>query len=288
MAAGAAALEDEVVVASRRHGGWQRRRRWRRAGSIRGRPDEVIAERAGLIVLADLVGTIEDRAGALNDPGLRGFETRRCHASGIRRIRATSLADPILRDAIEAEGRVNGRAGNQISLVHVCADGRRVERRAQTAVGAAFRDGPQIYRVVEDGVDIDEVHAVRNVEALAVGVFAVGGYSARQVFRSGTRSRVVAEREWSASTGDEIARSERDVGVGGPEAGRPVGRIAPERMRVGNEVNDARRRRRRRLRSSSAVASGRQKHGQYEEISPRCTPHGCELTVNLERNLPYC
>ena len=45
--------------ARRRFDGRGHRHRWR---SICGRPHEVAAERTYLIVLADLVGTIEDRA----------------------------------------------------------------------------------------------------------------------------------------------------------------------------------------------------------------------------------
>ena len=154
-------------------------------------------------------------------------------------LRAIGEAESVLGDAIEAEGRVDARARNQISLIDVGADRGRVERRALAAVGAALRDGFFIDRVIEDGVDIDEVHAVRNVEALTVGVVAVGGERARQVLGAGARSRVIAEREGSAAARDEIGRRERDVGVGGAEDGRPVGGIAPERVRVGVEVHDA-------------------------------------------------
>ena len=217
-----------------RRGSWRRRRR-----SIRGRPDEVVAERARLIVLPDLVRAVEHRARALDDSRLTGFEARRCHASGVGLLRAIRQPESVLGHAIEAEGREDARPGNQFALIDVGAHRRRVERRAQTAVGAALRDGLFIHVVIEDRVDIDEVHAVWNVEALAVGVFAVGGQSARQVFGAGTGSRVIAERERSAAARNEIARRERDVGVGGAEAGRPIRGVAPERVRVGDEMDDA-------------------------------------------------
>ena len=227
--------------------GRQRRRGRRRGGwCVGGRPYEVVAERARLIVLPDLVRTVEHRARAVHDPRLSAFEARRRHASGVRLLRAIGKAEPVLGDAIEAEGRVNARARHQISLIYVGAHRRRVERRAQTAVGAALRDGLFIHRVIEDCVDIDEVHAVGNVEAIAVGVVAVAGWRARKIFGAGAWSRVIAERERSAAAWHEVARRERDVGVGGAEAGRPVGGIAPERVRIGDEVHDAGRRRRRR------------------------------------------
>ena len=185
------------------HGGCRCRRRRR---SVGGRPCQPVAERACLIVLADLVGTVEHRARALDDAGLRGFEAWRGHASGVRLLRAIGQAESVFRDAIEAEGRVDARPRHQVSRVHVGADRSRVERRAEAAVGAALRDRFFIHRVIEDRVDIDEVHAVRNVEALTVGIFAVGGERARQVLSARARSRVIAERERSAAARDEVAR----------------------------------------------------------------------------------
>src|SRR5208283_2587700 len=144
----------------RGEGGRDGRGRWRRAGRISGRPYEVIAERARLFVLADLIRTVEDRTGAFDDPGLASFETWRRHASGVRRIRAIGLAESVFGDTIEAEGGEYARPGNQIPLIDVRAYRGRVERRAEAAVGAALCDGVFIYLVVQDGVDIHEVHAV--------------------------------------------------------------------------------------------------------------------------------
>src|ERR1019366_7235101 len=145
------------------------------------------------VVLADLVRTVEDRTRAFDHPSLASFETWRRHASGVRRIRAIGQAKSVLGDAIEAEGGVDARPGNQISPIDVRAYRGRVERRAEAAVGAALSNGFFIYRVVEDGVDIHEVHAVWNVEALAVGIVAVGGQCARQLFGAGARTRVIAQ-----------------------------------------------------------------------------------------------
>ena len=238
-----------------------RRGRW----SVGGRPYEVVAECARLIILADLVGTAEYRARAIDDAGLTGFETRRGHASGVRLLRAIGQAESVLGDAIEAESRVHARPRHQISLVHVRAYRRRVERRAQAAVGAALRDRFFIHRVIEDRVDIDKVHAVRDVEALAVGVVAVGRQGARQVLGARARSRVIAQRKGSPAARDEVARRERDVGVGRAEAGRPVGTIAPERVRVGDEVDNPRRCRGR-LRRSAAVAAREHEHCHYNDM----------------------
>src|ERR1039458_8565532 len=91
------------------------------------------------------------------------------------RTRAIGHAKSVLGNAIEAESRVDARPGNQISLIDVRAYRGRVERRAQAAVGAAWTNGLFISGVVQDGFDTHEVHAVRNVEALAIGVVAVGG-----------------------------------------------------------------------------------------------------------------
>jgi hypothetical protein len=49
----------------------------------------------------------------------------------------------------------------------------RVNRPAQTAVSPTLRNSIQIYRVIQDRVDIYEVDSVGNVETLAVGVIAV-------------------------------------------------------------------------------------------------------------------
>ena len=92
--------------------------------------------------------------------------------------------------------------------------------------------------MVQDGVDIDEVHSVRDVEAFTVGVKAVWGQRARQVFGASTRARVITERIGSAPAGHEIGRRQQDVRIRGAKAGGPVGRIAPEGVRVRDEVNE--------------------------------------------------
>ena len=90
--------------------------------SVGGRPRQPVAERACLIVLANLVGTVEHWARALDDAGLRSFEARRGHASGVRLLRAIRQAESVFRNAIEAEGRIDARPGHQVSSVHVGAD----------------------------------------------------------------------------------------------------------------------------------------------------------------------
>ena len=213
--------------------GHRGRRRRRRARSVRGRPCHVVAERACLVVLSDLVGAVEDRARALDDSCLRSFEARRRHASSVRRGRTIGHAEPILGNAIEAEGRVYSRAGNQISFVHVCANGR------QLSVAHRLPSTPHFSRssdkcVIENSVDIDEVDAVRNVEAVAVGVVAVGGKRARRwscprsVPNSSRARRVRLDTARSCST-------RGDIGIASAETGRPVRRIALERMRMGTK-----------------------------------------------------
>ena len=165
---------------------------------------QAVAKRACLIVLSDLVRPVEHRTRALHDAGLSGFEARRRHASGVRRRATVGEAESIFGDAIEAEGGVDARVRNQISLIDVGAYRRRVERCALAAVGAALRDGLLIDVVIEDGVDVDEVHTVRNVEALTVGVVAVGGKRARKIFGARAWARIIAERVRAAAARDEI------------------------------------------------------------------------------------
>jgi hypothetical protein len=105
---------------------------------------------------------------------------------------------------------------------------------------------------------------------LAIGVIAIRRQRAGQVFGAGARSRVITEREGAPSAGQKIARFQKDVGVGGTVAGGPVRGVAPERMRIRNEVNDPRRCPRR-LRSAAATITARhQQQAQYRK--PNCRP----------------
>src|SRR5262249_8409075 len=114
---------------------------------------------SGLVVLAHLVRPIEDRARALDYSGFAGVEAGRRHTSGVRRLRATGLANSVAGNAIEAESREQIRAGNQCSLVDRPAYRGRVGRLAQTPVNPALGDGIFIHRVVKDRVYIYEVHS---------------------------------------------------------------------------------------------------------------------------------
>ena len=94
----------------------------------------------------------------------------RGHAAGVWRLGATGLADSVSGNAIEAEGRRHGRAGDQSSLVNRLAYGRRIELLAKTAVGTTLCDSLCIYRMIKNGVYIYEVHSIGYVEALTVRV----------------------------------------------------------------------------------------------------------------------
>ena len=90
--------------------------------------------------MAYLVGAIEDRARALDNARIAGLEARRGHASCVRRLRATGLADSIGGNAVEAEGREYVRTGNQRSLIDRVTNWGGVERGAEAAIDAALSD----------------------------------------------------------------------------------------------------------------------------------------------------
>jgi len=151
-------------------------RRW----SIGGRPYEVASQRARLLVLADLIRSVIDGAGALHDFRPIGLLARRGHTSGVwRRLRAIGYADSIGRKAFETEGRVNRCSRHQGALTDLLAYRSRIDGPAQAAVHPAFGNRVLVYLVIQDAVDVDEVDPIRDVVAQAVGILTVRREGAR-------------------------------------------------------------------------------------------------------------
>ena len=128
--------------------------------------------------------------------------------------------------------------GDKRSLVDGLTHRSCVEGLAEAAVRAALRNRFFIDGVIEDGVDIDEVNSIRNREAFAVRVKAVGGQRAGQILGAAAGARVVTECVRPAPAWEKIGRSKQNIGVSRAESGGPVVWVAPERMRIGYEVNE--------------------------------------------------
>src|SRR5262249_33102717 len=131
---------------------------------------------------------------------------------------ALRLADGLSDGAVEAEGRDGVGARKELVAVDVVTHGRLVGLPAALApVRATDVDGLLVDAVFQDRVDVDEVDAVRDVEAGTVGRPAVRAELATERLGSG----IVAECERAAPALQEVVAAGEHVRIARAVRGRP-------------------------------------------------------------------